>query len=89
MPNTKSAKKALRQSEKRTVLNLRYKRKYKGLVKDLRQAISDSQVDRAKEMLPLTYKALDKAVKHGTIKRNTADRHKSRLTLLVNKQGGN
>ena len=34
----------------------------------------------AEALLPALYKAIDKAVKNGTIKRNTAARMKSRIT---------
>jgi ribosomal protein S20 len=35
--------------------------------------------------LPQIYKALDKAAKVGVIKKNTASRKKSRLTIFFNK----
>ncbi|PIR41405.1 MAG: 30S ribosomal protein S20 [Candidatus Yanofskybacteria bacterium CG10_big_fil_rev_8_21_14_0_10_46_23] len=86
MPITKGAKKALRQSDKRQLLNLRYKRRFRELVKEFRKAVRDSQISQAKQMIPVVYKALDKASKHGTIKGNTASRYKSRLMRLLAKQ---
>lgn len=85
MPITTSAKKALRQSRKRHVQNIRRKTKFRVLIKELRKTITAKSFDKAKEMLPSVYKALDKATKSKTIKKNTSSRMKSRLTLLVNK----
>ena len=83
MPITRSAKKALRQSEKRHAHNLKKKHEYKKVVKEIRQ-ISDSRTtDEAKNLLPRLYKALDKAAKTHVIEKNKARRLKSRLTKLV------
>lgn len=84
MPITTSAKKALRQSERRRVRNLKQKRALKELVKNYRAAISGGKKDEAKKLLPSVYKALDKAAKRGKIlKKNTASRLKSRLTKAL------
>lgn len=85
MPITQSAKKALRQSKRKRVQNIRRKTKFRVLVKEFRKAIVAKSFDRAKEMLPSVYKALDKATKGKTIKKNTSSRTKSRLTKLLNK----
>lgn len=85
MPITKSAKKALRQSAKKRVFNIRRKEKYRGLVKDFRKAITAKDFEKAKSLLPQVYKALDKAAKEKTIKKNKASRVKSRLTKLAGK----
>ena len=85
MPILKSAKKALRQSERRRVLNLRYKKRIKDTIKQIKKLIAEKKFKEARELLPQAYKALDKAAKHGTIKKNTASRKKSRLTALLNK----
>ncbi len=84
MPITKSAKKRLRQSEKRHALNLSYKRKMKKLVKEIRELIAEKKRSAAKKLLPESYKIIDKAAKIGVIKKNTASRKKSRLTKAVN-----
>lgn len=80
MPITKSAKKALRQNIKKKALNTRYKRRFRALIKEFRKNISTDNLEDAKKLLPQIFKALDKAVKHGTIKKNTAGRYKSRLS---------
>jgi len=85
MPITKSAKKALRQSQKRRARNIQRKRKIKDLIKEVRNLVSQKKMEEAKKLLPQLYKALDKAAKTGVIKKNTASRKKSRVTKLVNK----
>ena len=85
MPQTKSAKKALRQNKKRRLLNLRYKIKMKRLIKEARSLIKEGKASKALEMLPQVYKAIDKAAKRGVIKKNTAARKKSRLARALNK----
>lgn len=80
MPITKSAKKALRLDKKRRARNILRKRKFRGLVKEFRQAVSGKNFDQAKALLPRVYKALDKAAKTNTIRKNKASRLKSRLT---------
>lgn len=85
MPITKSAKKRLRQEQKRRKRNLAYKRKFKALIKRVRNLVSENKKAEAEKLLPQTYKALDKAAKKGVIKKNTAARKKSRLAKLVAK----
>ncbi|MEX1063803.1 MAG: 30S ribosomal protein S20 [Candidatus Paceibacterota bacterium] len=80
MPITKSAQKALRQSKRKQVHNKRRKHSFRVLIKDFRKAITDKDFNKAKELLPKVYKALDKAAKGKTIKKNKASRLKSRLT---------
>ena len=84
MPITKSAKKALRQSLKRKVRNLSYKKKIKKLLKEVKSLVSKEKIKEAKVLLPQVYKIIDKAAKKGVIKENTASRKKSRITKLIN-----
>jgi small subunit ribosomal protein S20 len=80
-----SAKKALRQSERRNVMNSQRKKKIKNLVKEIKILVSEKKIDEAKKLLPQIYKALDKTAKKNTIKKNTASRKKSRITKMINK----
>lgn len=82
MPITKSAKKALRGSEKKMVVNLRRKKKVDTAVKSVRKSVSKADAQKA---LSEAYKALDKAAKKGLIKKGAADRKKSRLSKFVKK----
>ncbi len=85
MPITKSAKKALRGSERKRVFNLRRKRAMKDAVKEIQGLVSAKDIKGAETKLPEAYKAIDKAAKRGVIKKNTAARKKSRLTKLISK----
>ena len=89
MPITKSAKKALRQSLKKRTRNVLKMKKLKSLLKEVKTLVTRVQAKReeeAKKLLPQVYKLLDKAAKTGLIKKNTADRKKSRITKLISKK---
>ncbi len=83
MPNKKSAEKELRKTVKRNAANKKVATKLKTLVKaNLKQIkANDSKV---KEDFSKTMQAIDKAAKKGIIKKNTANRKKSRLMKKVN-----
>lgn len=86
-PITKSAKKALRQSKKRQARNIRQKKAFRDIVKNIRKLALENKKKEAEKLLPQAYKAIDKAAKTGVIKKNAAARKKSRLTKLVDKIG--
>lgn len=83
MPITKSAKKALRQSFRRRAKNIQRKEKIKNLLKEVGSLVSQKKSEEAKKLLPQVYKLLDKAVKTGLIKKNTAARKKSRIAKAI------
>jgi len=83
MPITKSAKKALRQSERRRERNTQKKDAYRELVKKLEKAVAAGKTDEARAVLPALYKAVDKAAKTHVIAKNKAARLKSRAAKLV------
>lgn len=85
MPNTTSAKKALRQSIRRRARNIDKKEALKKVVKSYKKLITAKDLEAAKEQLSLVYKKLDKAAKTRLIKANHASRLKSRLTKLLGK----
>jgi small subunit ribosomal protein S20 len=85
MPKSKSAKKALRKSKKRRIENLKIKEKIKKLKKEIKKLIQENKIEEAKKLLPLFYKALDKAAKRGTIKEGKADREKSKIAKILSK----
>jgi small subunit ribosomal protein S20 len=85
MPITKSAKKALRQSQKRRLFNQRRSRTMKSLLKKIREFIAENKKEEALKLLSQVYQALDKAAKGGVIKKNTASRKKSRLSKAIKK----
>ncbi|TAL48792.1 30S ribosomal protein S20 [Patescibacteria group bacterium] len=85
MPITKSAKKALRQSIRRRALNLRQLQAARQVIKKLRGLIAAKKRAEAEALFPQVQKAFDKLAKRGIIKKNTAARKKSRLSVMVRK----
>ncbi len=83
MANLSAAKKSIRSDEKKRVFNLRRRRALHDQVKLVREAIQVGDTKKAQEALPGAYKAIDKAVKNGIIKKNTAARKKSRLVAAI------
>ncbi|MCK4918607.1 MAG: 30S ribosomal protein S20 [Candidatus Pacebacteria bacterium] len=83
MPVIKSAKKALRGSERKRIFNLRKKRIMKDAVNTVTKLVSVKKIKEANEKLSDAYKAIDKAVKRGILKKNTAARKKSVLARLT------
>jgi|TARA_R110000824_G_scaffold401771_1_gene615847 small subunit ribosomal protein S20 len=82
MAITSSAKKAHRASLKKHVFNVRRKRALTDTTKVVKKLmVTDTKA--ANESLSDAYKAIDKAAKRGIIKKNTADRKKSRLALAI------
>jgi small subunit ribosomal protein S20 len=78
MPITKSAKKALRQSLRKRKFNLARKKAITDIFRKIKKL-------KAENLLPLAYKAIDKAAKKGTIKKRTASRKKSQIAKLLKK----
>ncbi|OGG58673.1 30S ribosomal protein S20 [Candidatus Kaiserbacteria bacterium RIFCSPHIGHO2_01_FULL_55_17] len=83
MANIRSAKKAHRASLRRRVFNARRTKASKGAVKDIARIIAAKDKKAAEGMLSALYKAIDKAAKNGTLKKNTAARMKSRISKRV------
>lgn len=84
MPNHKSAKKRMRQNEKRRDINRGNRSRMRTAIKKLRAALTSEGANEAQTLLPTTISSIDKAVNKGIIHRNTAARYKSRLTARVN-----
>ena len=83
MAITSSAKKAIRSSARKHVFNLRRKNTLTDTSKLFMKAISAKDSKSAENLLSTAYKAIDKAMKRGIIKKNTAARKKSRLALSL------
>ena len=84
MPNTSSAKKALRVSRRKQKTNKVTQYKINNALKELRRAIANKSKDY-KEILAKVYSSLDKAVKSNYIPKKRADRKKSRVMKMVAK----
>lgn len=85
MPITTSAKKALRGSEKKRAFNIAKKEQINKALKQLKKLINEKKTKEAKDFMPKVQKILDKSVKTGLLKKNTASRKKSRLSAMVKK----
>ena len=84
MANHPSAIKRHRQSQRRRLVNQMNRHRLKTQLKKMRVAITGGKAADAKALLPETFGVIDRSVKHGVIKKNTAGRYKSRLTKRVN-----
>lgn len=83
MPNTKSAKKRLKQSERRRLANRVVKSALKTQVKKVRDAVAAKDLTKAEDEARLTATKLDRAAARHVIHRNAAARTKSRLQSLI------
>jgi small subunit ribosomal protein S20 len=84
MANHPSTEKRRRQSLKRKGMNSMNRNKLKTQMRRLKAAITAGQNAEAKTLLPETISLIDKSVQKGVIKKNTAQRYKSRLTKSIN-----
>lgn len=87
MAHTKSSKKRVVLGERNRLRNQAIKSRVKTFVKKVLAAVESNNVEEAKSALSLAYKELDKSVSKGVLKKNTASRTKSRLTLKVKALG--
>lgn len=85
MPNIKSAAKRAKTSEKSRQRNAEAKSQLKTLRKSLLAAVAENAAPKTDASYRAFSAALDKAVKHGIIAKNTAIRKKSRAGALLRK----
>ncbi|MBI4118885.1 MAG: 30S ribosomal protein S20 [Parcubacteria group bacterium] len=85
MPIKSSAKKALRQTKKRTLANQAAGSAIRDLEKKLVKEITAKKTGEIKSTASALVQRWDKAVKNNIISRNTASRKKSRLQKIINK----
>lgn len=85
MPIKKSAKKYMRVAAGKTALNRKRKLDLRIAVKQVVVLTKEGKKADAQKALSGAQKALDKAVKTGVIKKNTASRKKSRLSKGIKK----
>ncbi len=86
MPHTKSAKKRLRQQQKRRLRNRAVKHRVKTLVKKAKKLLDEGKIEEAKIAFNEAYSAIDKAVKYGVFHKNKASNYKSKLANYFNKK---
>ncbi len=84
----KSTIRRARQAERKRERNRATMHTVKTAVKKLEAAVAEKKVDEAKSLLRDAASVIGRAVSKGVVKRNTASRRISRLTLRVNALSG-
>ena len=85
MPHTKSAAKALRQTEKRRLRNRTSRKLLKNQLKEFYAAVESGTAEQQQATFRLAVKKVDKAAARGILHRNNASRKKSQLALMLAK----
>ncbi|MCM8528278.1 MAG: 30S ribosomal protein S20 [Lentisphaeraceae bacterium] len=85
MAHNKSALKRIKQDEKKRLRNKARKRAVATYEKKFLTLVEEGKVAEAQEALKVCFSAYDKAAKKGVIKKEKADRKKSRLALRLNR----
>ena len=85
MANTVSSLKRVRITARRTAINRSRKSRLRHQIRAMRRLIDQKDAKGATRTLPATFSLVDRAAKWGIIKKNTAARYKSRLTLRLRK----
>ncbi len=85
MPNIKSAKKRVKVTEKKTLINLSHKTALKTAIKKFEAAVAAGDKDNAKVLFNDAAKKLDQSVNRGILHKNNAARKKSQLALKLAK----
>lgn len=84
MAHSLSAKKRVRQNDKRRTLNRARKSQIKTLTKRFETVLAQGDVNAAKEEFRLVSQKLDKTAATSTMHKKTASRKKSRLAKRLN-----
>ena len=84
MANIKSAIKRARQNTKRYLHNRSLMSAYRTDLKKFMVFLEGKDVENAEKGLPSIHKSIDRAFSKGLLKKNTASRKKSRMTIAVN-----
>ncbi len=84
MPHSLSAKKRVRQTEKRRARNRARKEQIKEQVKAFTVALTAGDWTKAQEALKKTVQRMDRVATKGALHKNTAARKRSRLTKRLN-----
>ena len=85
MPNTKSAIRRVKRTEKQALVNRIRKSKYKSAIKQMSIYLNSGKMKEAKSFLPKFHSQLMKIAKTGSIDKKTASRKISRITKKINK----
>lgn len=85
MANTVSSLKRVRITERKTLVNRARRSRLRHQIRSIRRLLDKKDSEAAAQMVPVTFSLVDRAAKWGIIKKNTAARYKSRLTLRLRK----
>ncbi|GAB6165601.1 30S ribosomal protein S20 [Thermostilla marina] len=85
MPNTKSAKKRLRQNLVRRARNRMIKRTVRTHIRKVREAVAAGNIEEAETLFRVAVKKMDQAAAKGVFHKNAISRRKSRLSALIKK----
>lgn len=83
MPNIASAKKRMRQTERRTAVNRARRSRIRGTIKMVETAIASGDKDAARAALKAAEPEIMRGVTKGVMEKNTASRKVSRLSARV------
>lgn len=83
MANTKSAKKRIRQTEKRTLQNRSYSASARTYVRKVRRLIAEDKLEEAELAANQAYQTLDKAARRKVVHPKNAARRKGRLMAAL------
>ncbi|HYM09728.1 MAG TPA: 30S ribosomal protein S20 [Bryobacterales bacterium] len=84
MANHYSALKRARQTKRRTTVNRQNVTRLRHQIRALRRALQSGDKSGVQPVFAETISLIDRAARKGVIKKNTAARYKSRLSLRVN-----
>ncbi|NLF32058.1 MAG: 30S ribosomal protein S20 [Planctomycetes bacterium] len=87
MAHSPSAKKRIRQNEKRRLLNRRRVSGMKQAMREFEEKLRGGDKAGAGEALKVAYKKIDQVAAKGVLHKNTAARRKSRLAKALAKAG--
>jgi small subunit ribosomal protein S20 len=87
MANTKSAKKAARQTERRTLINKSRRTRMRTFVRKVEEAIASGNKEAASVALREAQPEIMRSAQKGIIHRNTASRKISRLSARIKALG--
>ncbi len=88
MANTASARKRIRQTEKRTIRNRARRSRVRTFLRKVEQAISGGDKPQAQDAFRAAQPELQRAVTKGVFHRNTVARKLSRLSARIKAMGG-
>ena len=83
MPNTRTAKNAMRQTQRRTMINKARKSRVRTFIRKVEQAIAAGDAGGAKEALRVAQPEIMRGAQKGIMHKNTAARKISRLAQRI------